>query len=68
MKVREVFSKPEMQPVRRFAAILLSVGVVDCVFVWFAKKPLPWAGIIPAFIPLLVVVFVIIPMMRASKG
>lgn len=68
MRLHAFFSGPEMQPLRRLAGILFAVGLVDCLYVLFAKRPLPWAGIIPAAIPLLAAVFVIIPMIRASKG
>jgi hypothetical protein len=67
MKMREIFSKPQMQPFRRFAAIVLSACLVYCLVVLFAKRALPWAGMVAATVPLLVVVFVIIPMVRASK-
>jgi len=68
MKLRNVFSGPQMQPFRRFAAIALSVCLVESLVVWFAKKPMPWAGAIAATVPLLVVAFIVIPMIRASKS
>ena len=68
MKLRNVFSGPQMQPFRRFAAIALSACLVECLVVWFAKKPLPWTGVIAATVPLFVVVLIVIPMIRASKS
>jgi hypothetical protein len=47
--------------------ILLLVAVVDGLFVLFARKPLPWAAVIPALIPLLACFLVILPMIRAEK-
>jgi hypothetical protein len=51
----------------RFAAILLTVGVSEGLYIWFAAKPLPGAALISAFVPLLVSVFIIIPMQRRRK-
>jgi hypothetical protein len=68
MKWLESFSKPDMWPVRRFAAISVVVVVIDCVFVLVARKPLPGAAIIPAAIPLLVAVLVVAPMTKKKKA
>ena len=68
MKWLKSFSKPDMWPIRRFAAIVVVAAVIDCVFVLFAHKPLPAAAIIPAAIPLLVAVLVVIPMTKKSKA
>jgi hypothetical protein len=68
MNLRGIFSRPEMQPFRRFAAIALSACLAETLVVLFAKKPLPLAGIVAACVPLFVVVLVVIPMMRASKN
>jgi hypothetical protein len=51
----------------RMVAIVLLVGLADALVVEFTRRPLPWAVIIPALIPLLTAVFVIIPMIRAEK-
>ncbi len=67
MNLREGFSGPGMQPFRRFAAISLLACVLECLVLWFAKKPLPWAGVIAALVPLFVVVLIVIPKIRASK-
>jgi len=52
----------------RMMLIFLLVGLTDCLVVAFASHPLPWAALIPAIIPLLIGVFVIIPMLRAKKA
>jgi hypothetical protein len=51
----------------RMALILVLVALADGLFVFFAPKPLPWAAVIPALIPVLTSIFVIIPMIRAEK-
>lgn len=48
----------------RMASILLVVAVAEALVGMFARKPLPWVAIIPALLPLLVSVFVILPMIR----
>jgi hypothetical protein len=52
----------------RFVAILLGVSIADGLYVWFAAKPLPGAAVISALVPLLVSVFIIIPMQRLRKA
>ena len=68
MKLTYAFSRADLQPFRRFAAIALAAGIAEILVVLFAKKPMPLAGIVAALVPLLVVVLVVIPMMRASKS
>ena len=51
----------------RLMAVMFAVGAADIVVVMVAPHPLPWAAIIPGFVPVLTAVFVIIPMMRAEK-
>jgi hypothetical protein len=48
-------------------AVLLGAGLADGLVVMVAPRPLPWAVLIPALIPLLTAVFVIIPMLKAAK-
>jgi hypothetical protein len=48
----------------RFFSILLLVAVADALVAAFMRQPLPWVAIIPALLPLLVSVFVILPMIR----
>jgi hypothetical protein len=52
----------------RFISILLLVAIADALVALFMRRPLPWTVILPASIPLLVSVFVILPMMRAEKS
>jgi hypothetical protein len=68
MKWLNSFSQPHMWPVRRFAAIIVVVTVIDGIFVLVARKPLPGAAIIPAAIPLLVAVLVVVPMTKKNKA
>ena len=55
------------RPYIRFAAIILIAAFADCLVVLFARRPLPWAALIPACIPLLVCVFVVIPMLKQKN-
>ena len=48
----------------RLFSILLVVVVADALVATFMRRPLPWVVIIPALLPLLVSVFVILPMIR----
>jgi hypothetical protein len=67
MKVRDIVSQPHRYLLLRFALIIVLVSVVDCIFVAYEKKPLPWAAIIPLFSTPLVGIFVNGPVIRASK-
>jgi hypothetical protein len=49
------------------AMVLVGVGLADALVVGFAARPLLWAALIPALIPLLTVIFVIRPMLRDPK-
>ncbi len=51
----------------RMALIIVVVMLADGLVGEFARKPLPWVGIIPGLIPLLTSVFVLYPMMKAEK-
>jgi hypothetical protein len=51
----------------RFFSILLLVVMADALVAMFLRRPLPWVAIIPALLPLLVSVFVILPMIRAER-
>jgi hypothetical protein len=48
----------------RLFSILLVVVVADGLVGGFMRRPLPWVVIIPALLPLLISVFVILPMIR----
>ncbi len=52
----------------RFTAILLAAFLADTLVMILARRPLPWVAIIPGFIPVLVSVFVITPMIRSQKN
>ena len=52
----------------RLAAIIVIVAVVDGVFVLFAPRPMPWAAIIPAAVPLLVSIFVLPLIKQKNKA
>jgi hypothetical protein len=51
----------------RVMAIILAASVADALVVMFMRRPFPWTVIIPAFIPVLVAAFVIVPMNRTAK-
>ena len=48
----------------RLFSILLLVVIADALVAMFLRRPFPWTVIIPALLPLLVSVFVILPMIR----
>jgi hypothetical protein len=48
----------------RAALVLVLTVLVDGVVVWFAKRPLLWATLIPATLPLSMLIFVAIPVLR----
>jgi hypothetical protein len=52
----------------RFMLIILLVSGMDVMVAIFARRPFPLAAIIPALTPMLVVVFIILPMTRAEKS
>lgn len=53
--------------VARMMSILIVVAVADALVAMFARRPLPWVAVIPAIIPLLFAVFVVIPMTRTES-
>jgi hypothetical protein len=52
----------------RMAAILAGVVLVDAAGVLVLPHPVLWAATVPALIPLLTAVFVILPGLRAQKS
>jgi Flp pilus assembly protein TadB len=48
----------------RLALLIIGISLLDGVVVWLVKKPLMWAAVIPALIPMLVYPIVIRPMLR----
>jgi hypothetical protein len=47
--------------------VLLVTVLADGVVVWFAQRPLPWAVLIPATLPLTLFLFVGLPLLRQEK-
>jgi peptidoglycan/LPS O-acetylase OafA/YrhL len=52
----------------RMAIILVLVVGIDAIAVLVADRPQPWAALIPALIPVLTAVFVIVPMMKEARS
>ncbi len=52
----------------RLISIVFLVGVADALVVVFMRCPFPFTVVIPCLTPILVAVFVIIPMSRAQRG
>jgi hypothetical protein len=52
----------------RIMLIILLVALADGLVGAFARKPLPWVVVIPALIPLLACVFVVLPIIRTEKS
>jgi hypothetical protein len=51
----------------RAAVVLVVTGLVDCIAVGFAQRPLPWALGIGSSLPISMAAFVIIPMLRQES-
>jgi hypothetical protein len=51
----------------RLISIVLLVATVDALVAMFMRRPFPLTVIIPAFTPLLVALFVILPMNRLRE-
>lgn len=60
-------NRQNLKWVVRMMLILLLVAVADGLVVLFVRKPFPWTVLIPALLPVLMCVFVILPMTRAEK-
>jgi hypothetical protein len=52
----------------RLMSIVVIVAVADALVVIFMRRPFPWTVIIPAFTPVLIASFVILPMNKAQRG
>jgi hypothetical protein len=52
----------------RMGLILVLVAVADGLVVAYARKPFPWDVLIPCALPVLMSIFVLIPMMKAEKS
>lgn len=51
----------------RLISIVLVAAAADVLVVLFMRRPFPFAAIVPGFVPILVAVFVILPMSRARR-
>jgi uncharacterized protein (DUF486 family) len=52
----------------RLISLVVLVALADGLVVFFVRKPFPWDVLIPAVLPVLIAVFVILPMTRAEKA
>ena len=50
----------------RFALIVLCVLMLETTITLRLRHPMPWVAVVPSLIPLLVTVFVVVPMKRAT--
>jgi hypothetical protein len=48
--------------------VLVLTGLADCVAVWFAQRPLPWAVAIASTLPMSLFFFVALPVLRQENG
>jgi hypothetical protein len=51
----------------RLMSIIVLVAVAEVLVVTFMPRPFPWVAIIPASTPLLIALFLILPMKSAEK-
>jgi hypothetical protein len=51
----------------RMVLVLAITCLVDGTAVWFAARPMLWAALIPATLPLSIFFFVALPVMRAEN-
>ncbi len=51
----------------RMGLIILLVAAADSLVVLFVRKPFPWTVLIPVLLPVLMCIFVILPITRAEK-
>jgi hypothetical protein len=47
--------------------LVLLIGVADSLIVLFARRPFPWVVLVSAIFPVLVAIFVILPMTKDEK-
>ena len=67
MRLQALTANPGSRAWLKVAALTLFVGIVDCLAVFFAKRPVLYTAIIPALLPLLSVPLVIIPLLNDKK-
>jgi hypothetical protein len=51
----------------RAALVLVVTGLADIATVWFAKHPILWSTLIASSLPISMVVFVVIPILRDTQ-
>jgi len=51
----------------RASLVLLATGLVDAATAWFAPRPLLWCSLIGASLPISMLGFVVIPMLRQQS-
>ena len=51
----------------RMALILVMVAAAECLVGFLVRKPLPWAVLVAAALPVLLMMFVTQPLLRAEK-
>ncbi len=51
----------------RTALILIAVATAECLVASLVRKPLPWTVMVAATLPVLLMVFVTSPLLRAEK-
>jgi len=51
----------------RAALVLVVTCLVDVIVVWFAPQPFPWAVLIPGSLPLSMVIFVAMPLLKGEN-
>jgi hypothetical protein len=47
--------------------VLLITGLADCAVVWFAQRPILWATLIAGSLPVSMLVFVALPILRRES-
>jgi predicted ferric reductase len=60
-------NRQNLKWVVRLMLLVLLVAVADSLVVLFARKPFPWNVLIPAILPVLIAIFVILPMIKVQK-
>jgi len=52
----------------RATLVLVATGLADCATVWFTQRPILWATLIASSLPVSMIVFVLIPILRQRAG
>jgi hypothetical protein len=51
----------------RAALVLVITGLADGLVVWFAQRPILWATLIASSLPISMILFVALPVLREEK-